>query len=306
MVFENRQEAGKLLAIELAYYKNKKPIVLALPRGGVPVGFEIARILHAPLDVFVARKIGIPQNPEFGMGAVAEGNVKVFNERIISLIPKEKLEGETFRQEEELKRRIKMYRHNKPLPPLTSKVVILVDDGLATGVTARAAITSIKKQKPKMIIFASPVCAYDTAKELKDMVDDIVCVATLVDLKAVGMWYQSPHEVVDEEVVEFLKQSRKRGKQGFGGEPRRKWSQKVATTSNALDLESGVFTFKDPKRIAASLKKSAEVSQRRKATPYHSAMSMLNFYVNRAGRNLDPQQKKVLERARDELRKTFH
>lgn len=210
MVFENRQEAGKRLAIELAQYGSVSSIILALPRGGIPIGLEIAKILHAPLEVFVARKIGAPYNPEFGIGAIAEGNVRMLDEPTVKFlrITKEELEAAVSREKEELKRRVALYRNNKPLPSLKDRVVILVDDGLATGVTARAAIAGIKKRKPKKIIFASPVCAYDTAQELGHLVDSVICVTTPVDLIAIGSWYRSFEQVSDEEVVELLKQSK--------------------------------------------------------------------------------------------------
>lgn len=210
MIFANRQEAGKLLATELARHRNEKPIVLALPRGGIPIGFEIAEVLHAPLEVLVARKIGAPHNPELGIGAIAEDEVRVLDEPTIKLlgISTEEIEKVTEKEKEELKRRVAMYRNNKPLPSLKAKTVLLVDDGLATGVTARAAIASIKKQKPKRLIFASPVCAYDTAQEFKQMVDDVICVTTPVDFSAVGLWYQEFGQVSDDQVVALLQKSK--------------------------------------------------------------------------------------------------
>ncbi len=212
MIFENRQEAGRRLATELAEYKDKQVVILALPRGGIPIGFEIAKILHAPLEVLVARKIGAPYNPEFGIGAIAEGNVRVLDEPTLKLleISKKGLDEVTDKEKEELKRRVALYRNNKPLPILKDRVVILVDDGLATGVTARAAIRGIRKHKPRELIFASPVCAYDTAAEFKHLVDDVVCVTKPVDFSAVGSWYRSFEQVSDEEVVELLRRSKTR------------------------------------------------------------------------------------------------
>lgn len=218
MVFENREEAGKRLATELTQYSDKQPIIIGLPRGGIPLGFEIAEILHAPLEVLVARKIGHPYNPEFGIGAIAEGNVRVLDKPIVNLleISKKELDNVTNIEKEELKRRVALYRNNKPLPALKNRTVILVDDGLATGVTARAAISSIKKRKPKQLIFASPVCAYDTARELEHLVDKVICVTTPVDFAAVGLWYRSFEQVSDEEVVELLKQSKMRERPAIG------------------------------------------------------------------------------------------
>lgn len=218
MIFENRQEAGKRLATELTKLLDEQPIIIALPRGGIPIGFEIAEILHAPLEVLVARKIGAPYNPEFGIGSIAEGNVRVVDEPIIKLlgISKEELNKVINKEKEELNRRVALYRNNKPLPMLKNRTVILVDDGLATGVTARAAIASIKKRKPKQLIFASPVCAYDTARELGHMVDRVICVTTPVDFAAVGLWYKSFEQVSDEEVVELLEKSRTRERPAVG------------------------------------------------------------------------------------------
>ncbi len=220
MIFANRQEAGKRLASELAQYgsassprgRNEDPIIVALPRGGVPIGFEIAEILHAPLEVIVARKIGASHNPEFGIGAIAEGNVRVLDEPIVNLlaISKEELEEAISIEKEELKRRVALYRNNKPLPSFKNRTIILVDDGLATGVTARAAIAGVMKQKPKRLMFASPVCAYDTAREFQHLVDNVICVTTPVDFVAVGLCYRSFAQVSDEEVVALLEQSRLR------------------------------------------------------------------------------------------------
>lgn len=212
MVFENRKEAGEKLATELTEFRHDQPIVLALPRGGVPIGFEIAKILHAPLEVIVSRKIGAPYNPEFGIGAIAEGNVRVLDESVIELlgISPETLKQLTENEKEEIKRRIALYRNNKPLPSLKNRTVILVDDGLATGVTARAAIAAIKRKRPKQLIFASPVCAYDTAREFEHVVDQVVCLTAPVDFTSVGMWYRQFHQVSDEEVIHFLKRSKQR------------------------------------------------------------------------------------------------
>lgn len=212
-MFEDRVDAGQQLAAQLKDYKDS-PIVLALPRGGVPVGFAVAKVLGVALDVIVVRKIGAPHNREFGIGAVAEGNVQVLDESTIKLLAVAKTElAEVIKKEkEELKRRVALYRNNKPLPALKNKTVILVDDGLATGVTARAAIASVKKRKPKQVIFASPVCAYDTAQELLHVVNKVVCVTTSVDFTAVGAWYRSFEQTTDAQVVVLLKRSKRRGK----------------------------------------------------------------------------------------------
>lgn len=218
MLFENRQEAGRRLAFRLTQHGFQDPILLALPRGGVPVGYEVAEILGIPIDVIVSRKISAPGSPEFGIGAIAEGDVLVLDEEVIKRlkISKEELNKIVQIEKEELKRRVTLYRNNKPLPILNKRIVILVDDGLATGVTSRAAIVAIKNQNPKLLIFASPVCALDTAFEFKKLVDDIICLTTPVDFSAVGYWYRIFEQVTDTEVVEFLRKSKKRERQSVG------------------------------------------------------------------------------------------
>lgn len=212
-LFRDRYQAGQELSKLLAKYAGEKPVVLALPRGGVPVGYHVAQSLNAPLDVIIVKKIGLPQNKEFGVGAVAEDDTQILDQRTLSLIgvPKEYLKEALEEEREEMKRRQKVYRQNKSLSSLKNKTVILVDDGLATGVTAKAAIEAVKKQKPKKIIFASPVCAYDTAMQLRQLVDEVVCVATPQEFIAVGNWYDYFPQLSDQEVVEILQGFRQRG-----------------------------------------------------------------------------------------------
>lgn len=206
MIFEDRKEAGKLLAARLKTLKLGKPIILALPRGGVPTGYEIAEVLNLPFYVFVARKIGSPENPEFGIGSIAEGNVLILERELINNlhISQKQLKEIINLEKEELKRRVFLYRNNQPIPSLKNKIVILVDDGLATGITARAAIQAIKKQNPKNVIFASPVCAYDTAEQFFKLVDNVVCITIPGDFSAVGLWYRHFEQVTDEEVIDLL------------------------------------------------------------------------------------------------------
>lgn len=207
MVFENRSEAGKKLASELIEYRNANPVILALPKGGVPIGYEVADVLHAPLQVIVVRKIGLSSNTEFGIGAIAEGGIKVLDETMIQVlgIDEEEIKDTIRLEEEELNRRIKLYRNGKSLPTLTGKTAILVDDGMATGVTARAAIEAVKKLHPQKIILVSPVCALDTAESLRKIVDKVVCLATPFEFTAVGVWYKNFTQITDEEVVNLLK-----------------------------------------------------------------------------------------------------
>lgn len=211
MIFENRQQAGKQLASKLLNFREENPIVLALPRGGVPIGYEIAKILQAPLDVLIVRKIGISGNKEFGLGAIAEGGVKILDEiSNLSLgIDQDEINTTVELEEKELQRRIDIYRNGKQLPDLKGQTVILVDDGMATGMTARAAIEAVKKLNPKKIILAIPVCARDTVEALRSKLDGILCLATPFQFMAVGLWYRDFEQLSDKEVVKLLQESRK-------------------------------------------------------------------------------------------------
>lgn len=211
MIFEDRQEAGKRLARELDRYKTENPIVFALPRGGVPIGFQIAKELFAPLDIIVVRKLGAPGREEFGIGAIAEGGVLILDHRTIQLldISDQELDKIISREQKELERRVKIYRHGRPITKLNDRAVILVDDGLATGVTGRAAIQAVRNLNPKKLIFALPVCAMDTVEEMRSSVDELVCIATPIDLVSVGNWYQNFAQVTDDQVHELLTQTKK-------------------------------------------------------------------------------------------------
>ena len=213
-LFKDRHQAGLELAKRLTRYAGDDPVVLALPRGGLSIGLEVAKALQSPLDVVIARKIGLPHNKEFGIGAISEGNIRILDERIINLIGinQNMLKDILEEEQAELQRRIEVYRNNKPLPDVRNKTVILVDDGLATGVTAKAAIEAIRKLHPKRIVFAAPICAYDTAQQLRSLVDDVVCLATPYDLMAIGYWYQNFEQVTDEEVLDLLKYAREHNK----------------------------------------------------------------------------------------------
>lgn len=206
MIFKNRSSAGKKLAKKLKKYQQENVIVLALPRGGVPVGYEIAKLLASPFNVIVSRKIGAPQNPELGIGAISENNVSLMNKRIASLlnISQNQVENIIKKEKKELSRRIRLYRNNQSLPDLSGKTVILVDDGLATGVTAKAAIESIKKLKPEKIVFAAPVCARESVKQLSPDADQIVCLYTPSALQAIGIYYKNFQQVTDQEVVRLI------------------------------------------------------------------------------------------------------
>lgn len=207
-MFYNREDAGEKLAEKLQIFKDEHPVIVALPRGGVPVGFVIAQQLHAPLDVLVARKLGAPHQKELGIGAISEGGVKVLNTQLITAngITKEEISLVEKDEREELKRRVHAYRYGKTLSYLKGKTVILVDDGLATGITALAAIKAVKKLKPAKIIYASPVCAADSVIQVQKNVDVCFCLHTPLYFHAVGEWYQNFTQVSDEEVIAFLMQ----------------------------------------------------------------------------------------------------
>jgi putative phosphoribosyl transferase len=208
--FDDRHEAGQLLARDLTAYKGREDvIVLALPRGGVPVGYEVARELHAALDVFVVRKLGVPWQPELAMGAIAGDGVEVLNGDVVTAynIPPHVIRTVAEREGEELKRRLLQYRGDRPFPSLTGKTVILVDDGLATGSTMRAAVKAIRQESPRMIVVAVPVAAMATCRELRREVEDVICLRTPVDFSAVGLWYDDFSQTTDEEVCHLLGQA---------------------------------------------------------------------------------------------------
>lgn len=203
--FPNRMEAGVLLGQELArrVTKDDDPIVLALPRGGVPVGYEIARALDAPLDVFVVRKLGVPGHEELAMGAIASGGVRVMNEEVLGYLgglPQGDIDAVAAREQKELERRETAYRGNRPPLRVAGHTVIIVDDGLATGSTMRAAVRAVRRLNPRSIVVAVPVAARSTCDELRAEVDDIICMDTPEPFTAVGLWYQDFTQTTDEEV----------------------------------------------------------------------------------------------------------
>jgi putative phosphoribosyl transferase len=209
-LFKDRSEAGRELAATLQKYAGRADVlVLALPRGGVPVGYEVARALHAPIDVFVVRKLGVPGHEEFAMGAVASGGVRVLNEQVVNVlrIPDYVIDAVAAWEQQELDRRERTYRANRPLPDVRGKTVILVDDGLATGSTMLAAVKALRQLKPARIVVAVPVASPDTCELLKDEVDEVVCAVTPEPFYAVGLWYQDFSQTSDEEVRGLLLQS---------------------------------------------------------------------------------------------------
>jgi predicted phosphoribosyltransferase len=213
VLFSNRAEAGRFLADRLRGYAGRDDVVvLALPRGGVPVGYEIAKALGAPLDVFVVRKLGVPGHEELAMGALASGGVLVLDERLIHAlgISEEAVRRAVAAERRELERREALYRGRDEPPDLAGKTVILVDDGLATGSTMRAAALAVRRLGPARIVVAVPVASEETCDAFRDDVDEIVCGITPRPFRGVGMWYDDFSQTSDEEVRELLAQAAER------------------------------------------------------------------------------------------------
>jgi putative phosphoribosyl transferase len=208
--FQDRTEAGRLLAQKLREYANRDGVVvLALPRGGVPVGFEVARALNAPLDVFVVRKLGVPGHEEFAMGAIASGGVRVLNADVVDGlgIPKAVIDRVAESEERELERREREYRGDRPAVDVRGRTVILVDDGLATGSSMRVATMALREMQPAQIVVAVPVGSPETCAEFEAEVDKVVCAATPQPFWAVGQWYSDFSQTNDEEVRVLLRRA---------------------------------------------------------------------------------------------------
>jgi len=206
-MYIDRRDAGKKLAAEMHAYTNRHDtIVLALPRGGVPVAYEIARALPAPLDVFIVRKIGVPGHKEFAMGAIAPGGTIILNDYTIKKmrITQEEIDLIKAHEQKELMRREQVYRGNKPFPELKNKTVILVDDGIATGASMHAAIIALDKYHPAAIVCVVPVASEDAYNLLSPLVSDFICPLIPSDFSAVGQWYQTFSQTEDEEVLRLL------------------------------------------------------------------------------------------------------
>ena len=205
--FRNRTDAGRQLAEKLAAYANRPDVlVLALPRGGVPVAFELARAFGAPLDVFLVRKLGVPGYEELAMGAVATGGVRVLNDEIVRGlgISEHEIDAVVARELRELSRRDRLYRGDRPPSDVAGRTVILVDDGLATGATMRAAVQALRQQQPGRIVAAVPIASPDTCQVLKAEADDVICAITPEPFFAVGHWYDDFTQTTDDEVRELL------------------------------------------------------------------------------------------------------
>jgi|SRR5215831_3934167 len=207
MRFKDRLHAGRELARLLQPYARRPDVtVLGLPRGGVPVAAEVARTLGVPFDVFIVRKLGVPGHEELGFGAIAQGGVQVLNEPLIHdlAMPREVVERVAAREQLELERRDTLYRGGRPSPPIQDRVVILVDDGLATGATMEAAVTALRRLRPARVVVAVPVGARETCDRLSAIGDEVICAATPDPFDAVGLWYDDFSQTTDEEVRALL------------------------------------------------------------------------------------------------------
>ena len=208
--FRDRRHAGQVLATHLEQYRDRAGLlVLALPRGGVAVGFEVARELRAPLDIFVVRKLGAPGHEEYAMGAIASGGVKVMNPMPGLTVRPEAIAAVVKREQAELVRREQLYRKQRPAVPLQGRTVIVVDDGLATGSTMQAAVLAIRQQHPLHLAVAVPVGARDTCAALRQQADDVICATTPEPFRGVGLWYQEFPQATDDEVRALLEEARR-------------------------------------------------------------------------------------------------
>ena len=217
MHFQDRADAGRFLARELVRFRDRRDlIVLALPRGGVPVGYEIARALHVPLDVFVVRKLGVPGHQELAMGAVASGGIRVLNAEVVAALGRsaqEAIDQVAARENAELLRREEEYRGARPFPDLAGKTVILVDDGLATGATMRAAARAVRERKPARLIIAVPVAAESTCRKMHEEADELVCGFRPEPFYGIGQFYDNFRQTTDEEVRALLAGAAREGAQ---------------------------------------------------------------------------------------------
>jgi len=205
--YRNRAEAGRYLATRLQEYAGRPDvIVLALPRGGVPVAYEVAAALHVPLDVFIVRKLGLPSHPELAMGAIASGGVRIVDEAAVRRfgVTEQQLAAVAAAEERELERRERRYRDGLPSPDVAGRTVILVDDGLATGATMAAAATAVRAQGPARLVVAVPVAAAETCEAFEGLADEVVCAATPEPFYAVGLWYEDFSQTSDDEVRDLL------------------------------------------------------------------------------------------------------
>lgn len=215
MLFQDGTEAGRILADRLAAYANyPDAMVIALPRGGVPVAFEVAEALNLPLDIFVVRKLGLPGHEEFAIGAIASGGARVLNQDLIRQLSlnDEIIEHIVAREQRELERREQTYRGQRPVLDVRDRIIIIVDDGLATGSSMRAAIAALRQKRPAKLIVAVPVGARMTCSELEALADGAICLETPENFSAVGLWYKDFSQITDEEVIDLLERNQKNSK----------------------------------------------------------------------------------------------
>lgn len=206
-VFYNRSEAGKQLAAQLAIYRGRTDVlVLALPRGGVPVAFEVAQALHAPLDVVIVRKLGVPRYEELAMGAIATGGIQILNQNVIATlgISEKEINNVVASEQQELELRERLYRGNRSAYDIHGRIVILVDDGIATGATMHAAVAAIKQQQPARVIIAVPVAAAATCKTFATQGDEVICVLKPEEFYAISLWYEHFSQTSEKEVRDLL------------------------------------------------------------------------------------------------------
>ncbi len=220
LLFKNRQDAGRQLAARLREYKGQHPLVLALPRGGVPVGYEVALALDAPLDIIVVRKLGAPGQPELGIGAVVDGDhpQSVLNEDVVSIlhVSEDYLSREVAAELQEIRRRQECYRRGRPPAAVAGRTVIVVDDGIATGGSMRAALRGVRRAAPKRLVLAVPVAPPETIESLRPEVDAVVCLSMPPFFHAVGQFYENFSQTTDEEVIELLDAAQERKTIGDG------------------------------------------------------------------------------------------
>ena len=217
--FADRIEAGKRLASALANFAGKNAIVLAIPRGGVVVGYEIAKALNLPLDVIIPHKIGAPDNPELAIGAMTEDGTIILDDNLITYIgvQRDYIKAESERQKHEIERRLKLYRQNEPYPSLKGLDVVIVDDGIATGSTMKAALASVKNRGASTVTVAVPVGPPSTIKELKKQADRVVCLYTPEYFQAIGQFYTDFNQTTDEEVIQLLKRNKQKSREKPAG-----------------------------------------------------------------------------------------